>query len=246
MNGTAETLTASAAAVGVRLDGAQVSKFLRYLELLLQWNVRAGLTSLTEPTDIILLHFVDSLLALKTQMAPKATLLDVGSGAGFPGIPIKIVRPDLVVSLLESSSRKVAFLDRVAGELDLGLRIRRGRAESAGHDAGWREAFSMVTARAVAHLAVACELTLPFVHVGGKSVLLKGPRVTEELAAASRAASALGGGPLELIRDRLPDGETRVVVVIPKVGATPPAYPRRAGLPERKPLGVPRAGRRSA
>ncbi len=219
------------------LNDTQVDKFLGYLELLLRWNLQARLTALTEPIKIIHVHFVDSLLALRATIGPGATLVDVGSGAGFPGIPIKIARPDVSVTVLEANRRKVAFLEHVADELEVDVHIKLGRAELVGHQPGWRESFDVATARAVAPLAVACELTLPLVRVGGKSVLLQGPTAHRQLARGSKAANCFGGGSPTTIEDTLAGGERRVIVIVPKVAPTPASFPRRPGVPARKPLG---------
>lgn len=226
----------AAAALGVALSDAQVDKLLRYLTLLVRWNARLGLTSLREPEDIIRVHFADALCALTVPIPSAAHLIDVGSGAGLPGIPVQIARPDLAVTLLESSRRKVAFLERVALDLGLMLRIELARAEVAGQQRHLREAFDIAVTRAVARLAVACELTLPFVRIGGRGVFLKGPRVSPELAGGARVAGILGGGVPDIVEVTLRDGRQRVVVAIPKVSSTPAAFPRRPGIPKRNPL----------
>ncbi len=226
----------AATALGVALSDAQVDKLLRYLTLLIRWNARLGLTSLREPDDIIRVHFVDALCALTVPISSEAHLIDVGSGAGLPGIPLQIARPDLKVTLLESSRRKVAFLERVALDLGLVLRIELTRAEVAGQQHHLREAFDIATTRAVARLAVACELTLPFVRIGGRGVFLKGPRVRTELAGGARAAGILGGGVPDIIEVTLTDRRQHVVVAVPKISPTPAAFPRRPGVPKRNPL----------
>ncbi len=218
------------------LDDTQVAQFLKYLDLLVYWNDRAGLTAITRPVDIVRLHFVDSLLCLKAPFAPNSVIMDVGSGAGFPGIPLKIARPDVSLTLLESARRKAAFLDRVAADLRLEMRIVHGRAEVVGHQSEWRETFDVATARAVAPFPEVCELTLPLVRVGGRGVFLKGPRVADELDSGHRAITVLGGGPVQVIEAKLPEGQGRAVVVVPKIAPTPPAYPRRAGVLRRNPL----------
>ncbi len=231
-----EVLVVAAAALGVVLSDAQVDQFLRYLTLLVRWNARLGLTSLRAPNEIIRVHFVDALCVLTVPIPSEAHLIDVGSGAGLPGIPLQIVRPDLSVTLLEASTRKVAFLERVALDLGLVLRIELIRAEVAGQQRRLREAFDIATTRAVARLAVACELTLPFVRIGGRGVFLKGPRVSAELAGGARAAGILGGGVPDVIEVTLTDRRKRVVVSVPKISPTPAAFPRRPGVPKRNPL----------
>lgn len=195
------------------------------------------MTTLTGPAAIVRLHFVDSLLCLRAGIPEGARVVDVGSGAGLPGIPLKIARPDLDVALLEPARRKAAFLELAAAELELAVTVRTERAETAAHDPAWREAFGVATARAVASLPVVLEFTLPLAQTGGRVVLLKGPSVTRELVAGRKVAQKLGGGELEIMSTRLAGGEKRVLVVVPKVAPTPPGFPRRAGVPAKRPIG---------
>lgn len=232
----AEQLAAESSALGFALDDRQIALFLRFLEMLLQWNARARLTAATIPAEIFRLHFLDSLLCLRAEIPAFARLVDVGSGGGFPGIPLKIARPDLAVTLLESASRKAAFLEIAAAKMPLDLQVAKGRAETFGRQTAWRERFDVATARAVAPLATLCELTLPFVSVDGKAVLLKGPRVRTELEAGRQASAVLGGGSLEIIEAELAGGVSRALVVIPKLSHTPSVYPRRPGMPRVRPL----------
>ncbi len=183
------------------------------------------------------MHVVDSLLCLRAGLPAGAVLIDVGSGAGFPGIPLKIARPDLAVTLLEAASRKAAFLELAAAEIGAVLSVVEARAEQAARDPIWRERFDVAVARAVAPLPALCELVLPFLRRGGKAVLLKGPSVTSEVDDGARASAMLGGGHPELMVSRLPGGARRVIVTIEKVAATPPDYPRRPGVPAKRPLG---------
>lgn len=229
-------LAPSAAIIGRALNEHEVRAFLHYLQLLVKWNEKARLTSLTRPAAVVRLHFLDSLLCLRADIPQGTQLIDIGSGAGFPGLPLKIVRPDLSVTLLESSARKAAFLELAAGELGLDVEVLKERAERAAHEVQWREEFDIATARAVAPLPALCELTLPFVRPGGKAILLKGPSVRGELAAGKRVADLLGAGAPAAIEAALPGSERRVIVVIEKVSSTPPEYPRRPGVPRKKPL----------
>jgi len=218
------------------LDGAQLQTIARYLELIAAWSKKARLTAVTRPAEAVRVHILDSLQCLSAGFPDGAAVIDVGSGAGLPGIPLKIARPDLSVTLLETSSRKAAFLELAAEELRLKVEVLEARAEDAGRDARWRERFDIGVARAVAPLAVLCELVLPFIRPGGKAVLLKGPAVTGELAPGRLASAKLGGGDPRLIPAGLPGGVGRTVVVIEKVGPTPPGYPRRPGIPARRPI----------
>ncbi len=229
-------LGAVAGLLGRPLDDAQIQTITRYLALIAGWSRKARLTAVTRPADAARVHIFDSLLCLRAGFPQGAAVVDVGSGAGLPGIPLKIARPDLSMTLLEAAARKAAFLELAVAELRLAADVVEARAEDAGRDPRWRERFDVAVARAVAPLPALCELVLPFVRPGGKAVLLKGPAVVSELDSGRRAAARLGGGGPEVIEDALPGGIRRVVVVVPKVGATPPGYPRRPGIPAKRPL----------
>ncbi len=229
-------LNSSAGLIGQALTNAQVRQIALHLDLIAAWNRKAHLTSITEPAKAARVHVVDSLLCLRAGLPAGAVLIDVGSGAGFPGISLKIARPDLTVTLLEAASRKAAFLELAAAEIGTALSVVEARAEQAAHDPIWRAQFDVAVARAVAPLPVLCELVLPFLRRGGKAVLLKGPSVTSEVGAATRASAMLGGGPPELMMSQLPGGARRVIVTIKKVDETPQSYPRRPGVPAKRPL----------
>jgi 16S rRNA (guanine527-N7)-methyltransferase len=231
-------LAPAANVLGRPLTDAQLRQVISYLALIVAWSKRARLTAITRPLDAVRLHVLDSLLCLRADLPHGASLIDVGSGAGLPGIPLKIARPDLQVTLLEAAARKAAFLDLAAAELRLDVAVIGARAEEAVHDPRLREQFDAVVARAVAPLAALCELTLPFARVGGKAVLLKGPAVDKELALGGRAASWVGGGEVGVITEELPGGVRRAVVIIGKIGPTPPGFPRRPGAPVKRPLGA--------
>ncbi|MDR5693770.1 MAG: 16S rRNA (guanine(527)-N(7))-methyltransferase RsmG [Armatimonadota bacterium] len=224
--------------LGISLLPDQEAQFQRYIELLLTWNPRLGLTAQTDPEEIVIHHFLDSLLVLKgTDFPSGSEVLDVGSGAGFPGVPLAIVRPDIQVILLEASRRRAAFLERLAWTLKVPFQVIWGRAEDIAHNLNWRERFPRVVSRAVAPLRVLLEFCLPFAEVGGIGVFLKGKRADEEIRGARRALQILGGGPPLSIPVALPFTDlVRVVVVVPKVTSTPTGYPRRPGIPSRRPL----------
>ncbi len=232
----AARLRAEAAAVGVALLDRHTAKLIDYLELIQAWRRRAGLTAVADLLQAARVHIADSLLALRGDIAPGASLLDVGSGAGLPGIPLLIVRPDLRVTLLEANGRKAGFLEMAARELILPLRVLAGRAELLAHDPSDREQFETVVARAVAPLATLFELTLPFARPGGRLILLKGPGAHRELKGAQRVLEDLGGGEEVLLETRLSGGEVRVIVVVQKTRTTPVEYPRRSGGAGRRPL----------
>lgn len=231
-------LAAEFAAIGVDAAPAHLDTLLAYLDLLTRWRSRARLTTITDPRQAARLHIADSLLCLQANLPSRVSLLDVGSGAGLPGIPLAVARPDLRPTLLEVESRKAAFLEVAVHELGVQATVVRAIAEEAAHDPGMREQFDVVVARAVAPLAVLSELTLPFASLGGKCVLLKGPAVLAEFPRTAAASAILGGGGPQAISANLSGGERRVIVVIGKERPTPPRYPRRPGLPRRRPLPI--------
>lgn len=234
-------LALSVQIIGRPLTEQETAQFLRYLGLLSRWNRKARLSAITKPVEVVRLHFLDSLLSLRAELPAATRVIDVGSGAGFPGIPVKIVRPDLQLTLLEAASHRAAFLEIAGKEMGLELEVIHARAEEAAHEEQWRERFDGAMARALAPLASACELTMPFVKPNGRVVLLKGPSVRSELAAGRRTVGKLGGGVMRTLDAALPGGDRRVIIVIEKSAPTPTQYPRRAGLPRRKPLGGPPA-----
>lgn len=223
------------AAVGVSPTLPQIDRLTAYLGLIARWRSRARLTAVADHAEAARLHIADSLLCLRTTFTPGSSVVDVGSGAGLPGIPLAIVRDDLRVTLLEPDRRKAAFLEGAVAELDLRAAVLAVPAEEAGRGRQ-RESFDIAVARAVAPLVVSCELTLPLVRVGGRVVLLKGPSVTVELGGGRGAARVLGGSDLEVSEWTLRGGERRLLVVIRKDHPTPPGYPRRVGVPRKRPL----------
>jgi len=245
-HGDAHHLGALAASVGAPLNDEQLAQFAAYRDLLIEWNTRFNLTAVTAPHEIDRRLFVDALRMLPALDAcgrgadgAGGRLVDVGSGAGFPGLPLKIARPGWDVALVEATGKKVAFLIHAIAALGLdGARAIHGRAEDLGHDPAHRGRYDVAVARAVAALPALLELCLPLLRRGGVALFPKGASIADELAAGERAASLLGGRVLGAAT--LPGGETRLVRVA-KVGPTPTRFPRRAGLPAREPLGAARA-----
>lgn len=234
-----EEFAAWAAALGAPLSPEQVAQFAAYEALLLAWNERIALTAIREPRQLRIRHFTDALsCAAATGPLDGRRLIDVGSGAGLPGLPLKILYPDLRLTLVDSVAKKARFLELVAAEL--GLRdvvVVADRAETLGQDAAHREGYDWATARAVAELRVLAELLLPLVRVGGRALAQKGESAAEELAAAGPAIAAVGGGAARLTSVHLPETEgTHYLVVIDKAHPTAARYPRRAGVPSKKPL----------
>ena len=241
-------LAKGAAEIGVALDGVQLERFDRYFHEMLKWSSRVNLTSVTKWESVQTTHFLDSLTV--SRAAPSGDmlsgrLLDVGSGAGFPGVPLKIAFPHLQVTLIESRGKKTAFLRRLAEVLEVELDVRTGRAESLAHRPDLRGRFDLVTSRAVGSLSVLAELCLPFCRIGGMAIAQKKGNVDGELEEAGYAIEAVGGRckgveevPSSLLDDR------RRLVLMEKVQPTPPRYPRRSGVPAKRPLLRPPHGRR--
>ena len=224
--------------------GAETAdKLVRYQELVEEWNGRINLTGDAGFDAMLDRHLMDSLTPLTADglLPQNASLIDVGSGAGLPGIPLAIARPDLRVTLLDSMQKRVGFLRSVKETLALeNVTIVHARAEEAAHDPAYRERFDIAAARAVAALPVLQELLLPFVHAGGKCVCYKGPAAEEELAAGAVASKLLGGGRPDIMAAALPFLPERkhILAITEKRGKTPSRYPRRAGTPAKNPLGV--------
>lgn len=220
----------------------QLAQFQAYYEQLVEWNRRVNLTGITDYQEVQVKHFVDSLtITLALKGIPWAdgnlSMLDIGTGAGMPGIPLKIVRPGARLVLLDSIAKKTAFLRHIVGELGLeGVEILTQRAEEIGHLTDYRESFDLVVCRAVSQLATVAELTLPFCRIGGLAVIPKKAGIESELSQADGAIGLLGGG-LNAVRKVAVKGlEQHILVVLEKTSMTPPAYPRRPGLPAKRPL----------
>jgi 16S rRNA (guanine527-N7)-methyltransferase len=237
-------LVAGAAALGLPLDAAQTRRFDRFRALLIEWNERFNLTAITDPAEILTRHFLDSLtcvLALPPERrAEPLRLLDVGSGAGLPGLALAIACPAWQVTSLEATAKKVRFQDAVIAALGLtNARAVAGRAEELARRQDWRGQFDVVTARALAALPVLLEYCAPFACVGGYVIAPKKGDVAEELAAGARAAELLGArllAPLPVTLPALADG--RMLVVARQERLCPPQYPRAAGAPVKRPLGA--------
>ncbi|MBU0494821.1 MAG: 16S rRNA (guanine(527)-N(7))-methyltransferase RsmG [Chloroflexi bacterium] len=227
------------------LSPAQLAAFRRYADELRAWNARAGLTAITDDEAVQVQHFLDSLTCLlvwpaqSTNLLPPQSAIDIGTGAGFPGLPLRIVRPDLRLTLVESVHKKADFLRHVAGVLGLdGVTVLAARAEDVSRDPAHRERYDVALARAVADLRVLVEYALPLLRVGGVFIAQKtAAAVPEELAAAGHALDVLGGSVSDVIEVTLPGlREPRALVVIAKTTPTPAKYPRRAGMPAKRPL----------
>ncbi len=214
----------------------QYEKFDRYADLLVEWNEKINLTAITDSEGIAIKHFLDSVLPLSMfDLKDSASIIDVGTGAGFPGIPMKIMRPDIKLTLMDSLQKRVNFLSEVCREIGIDADCTHERAEDSGKS-DKREKFDYATARAVARLSVLCEYCLPFVKVGGAFVALKGADCEEEIKSAYTAIKTLGGKTENVVEYTLPTGDKRTLVVIRKIAPTPKAYPRPKGKMNKKPL----------
>ncbi len=224
----------------LELSAGQLAAFEIYARELLDWNQRINLTRITEPQEIITKHFLDSLsvaLAL-ADLPANLSLIDVGAGAGFPGLPLKIALPHLRLTLLEATGKKTKFLEHVIELLHLSdTRVVTARAEEAGRDPAHRQRYDVAVARAVAALPVLAEYTLPLVKPGGRVIAQKGQSPAEEARAAANALGILGGRLQQILPVAVAGlDEQRHLLVIQKTKTTPPQYPRRPGLPAKKPI----------
>lgn len=232
-----QKLIAGAAQLGISLTTGQVQQLRTYYRELVAWNQRFNLTAITSYDEVQVRHFLDSLSVVLAEDPPGSPLIDVGSGAGFPGVPLKIAFPELRLTLLDSVGKKTGFLRPLVEVLGLeGVDIITGRAEVAAHDPALRERFATVVARALAPMPALLELTLPFCSVGGMLVSQKKCEVGAELGRSKRALELLGGRLREVVDVPLEGLEDRVLVVVDKVTPTPARYPRRVGVPTHRPL----------
>ena len=232
-----ETLTSQAKELGMKVTPEQAQQFQTYMELLLEWNEKINLTSITEPDQVVEKHFLDSMtLLLWKKLKQGAKVIDVGTGAGFPGIPLKILRPDVDLTLLDGTMKRLNFLGEVCTALKLSAWRVHKRAEEAGLDKTMRERYDLATARAVAPLNVLAEYCLPLVKMKGYFIAMKGPGAAQELEEAENALDILGAGEPEVMALTLPGGEERNLVIAQKLRFTPKGYPRHGGTILKHPL----------
>ncbi|NLW39662.1 MAG: 16S rRNA (guanine(527)-N(7))-methyltransferase RsmG [Tissierellia bacterium] len=233
------TLIKGAASLGIDLKEDEVNNFILYKELLKSWNQKINITSITDDEEIDIKHFIDSLTPLTTKLIKDGgRLIDIGTGGGFPGIPLKIVKKDLEVILLDSLNKRINFLKEVIEKLNLEkVMAIHGRAEDFGRDLEHREQYDIAISRAVAPLNTLAEYSLPFVKVGGYFIAMKGKDVDEELKEAKRAIEILGGELKEKLLVDLPFSDiTHSLIIIEKKTKTSTKYPRGAGKPKKRPL----------
>ena len=223
--------------IDIKLNNDEVQQFYEYMNLLISWNEKINLTAITEPNEIILKHFIDCILIHK-YVKDFSNIIDVGTGAGFPGIPLSIVNNKCKVILMDSLNKRIKFLDEVSNKLNCkNIDTIHARAEELARDKEYRENFDCATSRAVASLNVLLEYMLPFVKVNGYCICMKGSNIEEEIENAKKAVDILGGKIENVITYKLPDSDVgRSVVIIKKIKQTPNKYPRKAGTPSKEPI----------
>lgn len=224
---------------GVELNETQLSQFYTYYEMLIEWNEKINLTAITDFDEVLKKHFLDSIaIGRIIKQNEKLSILDIGTGAGFPGIPIKIAFPDVKVTLMDSLNKRVNFLNEVIDKLSLDkISAIHGRAEDFAKKDLLREKFDLCVSRAVANLSSLSEFCLPYVKVGGKFISYKSEKAKEELETSQKAISILGGGNVKCDEFSLPNTDfNRTFVIIDKINETPGKYPRKAGTPIKQPL----------
>lgn len=234
-----DLLNNSATAFGINLSSQQLKKFDLYYELLIEWNEKINLTAITDYDEVVIKHFLDSISIIKyISFHPDSYVLDVGTGAGFPGIPLKILFPDMRLVLLDSLNKRINFLNCVIDNLNLNkVKTVHGRAEDLAKDTLYREQFDFVVSRAVANLSSLSELCLPFVKVGSEFISYKSEKANDEILSANQAIQKLGGKIQNCFHFNLPGTDyERNLVCIEKIMKTPLKYPRKAGTPLKKPL----------
>lgn len=223
----------------IELTDRQQMQFERYFELLVEWNKKINLTAITEKKEVYLKHFYDSIAPILQGRIKNQNikLLDIGAGAGFPSLPMKILYPALDVTVIDSLNKRILFLNHLADELDLEkVHFYHGRAEDFAQDKDFRAQFDIVTARAVARMQILAELTIPFLKVGGRLLALKAINAPEELTEANDALSLLFSKVKENSSYQLPNGDPRYITIVDKKKETPNKYPRKAGIPNKRPL----------
>lgn len=235
-----ETFIAQCAAHGLVLNDQQIAQFERYYQLLVEWNEKMNLTAITQREEVYLKHFYDCLMVLWNMPLDNYALqlCDVGAGAGFPSIPLKIAHPELQVTIVDSLQKRLTFIDHLAQELDLErVTCVHGRAEDLGQNPAYRGQFDLVTARAVASLNVLAEYCLPLVKIGGQFLALKAQKSDQELEEAGAAIRVLGAKLIKVTEDQLPvESADRRYILIQKTKETPNKYPRKAGKPAKNPI----------
>ena len=224
--------------LNIKYNDETIENFGKYYDLLISWNERINLTTVTKKEDVIIKHFIDSIMMIKYTDVSGRSILDIGTGAGFPGIPIKIICPDCDMVLLDSLQKRIGFLDKVISELNLeDVQTVHGRAEDLARSSDYRGSFDIVTSRAVANLSTLSEYCLPFVNIDGYFISYKGINIKEEISDSENAIKKLGGRTERIEEFTLPMSDNeRSLIFIRKTSDTPERFPRKAGTPLKKPL----------
>ena len=230
-------LVEKALKIRIELSEHQIEQFYIYMKLLTEWNEKINLTAIIEPKEIILKHFIDS-LTISSQIQQSRTIADIGSGAGFPGIPLKIVNPEKELVLIDSLSKRVNFLNEVIKKCNInGITAIHARVEEIGHNSKYRGQFDVTTSRAVAKLNVLLEYMMPLVKLGGRCICLKGPNIDDEIKESKKALNILGGEISKIEKINLPDSDNkRTIIEVLSVKQLPNKYPRKPGTPTSSPL----------
>ena len=225
--------------LNIKLEKRQMCQFLQYYELLVEWNSFMNLTAITDYDEVIKKHFIDSLSLVKAiDLSKEYSVIDIGTGAGFPGIPLKIAFPNLKITLLDSLNKRIKFLDEVINKLELkDIKTIHGRAEDFAKDKNYRQMYDLCVSRAVANLSTLSEYCLPYIKKGGKFISYKSEKINDEMNVARNAIKILGGNINSQVEFNLPDSDIyRKLFIIDKINDTPMKYPRKAGLPSKEPL----------
>ncbi|MFU2206299.1 16S rRNA (guanine(527)-N(7))-methyltransferase RsmG [Streptococcus pluranimalium] len=236
---TPQTFYEQLEAYDIVLTDQQKQQFERYFDLLVEWNQKINLTAITEKNEVYLKHFYDSIAPiLQGKVTNKPIrILDIGAGAGFPSLPMKIIFPNLEITIIDSLNKRIQFLNLLAEALELtNVHFFHGRAEDFGQDKDFRQQFDLVTARAVARMQVLAELTIPFLKLNGRLIALKASAADQELDQARNALTTLFAQVIESKDYELPNGDPRNITIVEKKKETPKKYPRKAGTPNKKPL----------
>ena len=223
--------------IDINISEIEIENFKIYMELLLEWNEKINLTAITNEDDMILKHFVDS-LTIKKYMSENEKIIDIGTGAGFPGIPLAIMNKNNEITLMDSLNKRIVFLNDVIDKLKLtNVKAIHSRAEELARNKTYREKYDVAVSRAVANLSTLVEYMLPFVSVGGKCICMKGPNIEEELKNAKNAIKELGGEIIKIENFKLPESDNeRNIVIIKKIKETSSKYPRKSGTPSKEPI----------
>ncbi len=223
--------------IGLKFSKKQEEQFFKYMNLLIEWNEKINLTAIVEPKEIILKHFIDS-LTINKYIEKASSIVDVGTGAGFPGIPLLIYRDDIKVTLVDSLNKRLIFLQEVINQLDLkNVKVIHSRVEDFGKNKNYREKFDIATARAVANLAVLSEYLVPLIKIGGKCICMKGSIIEDEIKQSENAFKILGTKKKLIEKFELPNSDMeRNIIILDKIKNTPSKYPRKAGIPTKEPI----------